>query len=259
MIVTNGFLTKVVTFLKQIEYPYTDRYYPEIIDRSVNELLPNGQDIEIIADLLSSYRYMKNREKKILKVFETPKYLSRLLSIEPSSFTLTFKRFTKNYDQVVVTNALSGAFKILKTFQVYSTQDDRVTSINKDKAYFTQDFNSYKLKTFVRQVELYRYDDKIMKFSLDYFMKKYRYKQIEMTSNYTLEQDGSVFKVYTRNLDQEKILIGTFEFKVLRTTYVHGLSLIKIMDEQYHDMLAMLGLGMLYSIMYSENARRSSN
>ena len=259
MIVTTGFLTKIRTFLKQIDYPYGDRYYPDIIDRLVTELLPNGQDIEMIADLLSSYRYVKNREKKILKVYSTPKYLSRLLSIEPSSFSPTFTKYTKDYDQVVVTNALSGAFRILKTFQVYSTQDDRVSSINKDKAYFTQDFNSYKLKTFVRQVELYRYDEKIMKFSLDYFMKKYRYKPIEMTNNYSLEQDGSVFKAYTINLDQEKILIGTFEFKVLKTTYVHGLSLVKIVDEQYHDMLVMLGLGMLYSIMYSENSRRSSN
>lgn len=259
MIVTQRFLSKIKSFLKQIDYSYTDRYYPEVVDRTVTELIPFGQDIETISELLKDYRYIKNREKKIIKVFETPKYYSKYQATEPSSTAPIYKTYTKNHDQVVVTNVLSSAFKLIKNYQVYSTYDDKVTTITKDKAFFTQGFNAFKVKTFVKQVELYRYEEKIMKFSLDYFMKKYRFKVIEMSDNFKLEQDGTLFKAYTTNLDNEKVLIGVFEFKILVSTYVFGVTLIKIFDEQYHDMLTILGLGMLYSILYSENSRRSAS
>lgn len=257
MFITTGFLSKVKSFLDQIEYPYTDRYYPDIVSNLIQEQLPNGDNIEIISSLLKAYKYVKAREQRVLKAFNTPKYLAKYLEIPATIQPKVSKFMEKRNDQIVMTNALSSSFQTLKQFQIFTSRESNYTIIRKEKGYFTQNVNAFKLRTYMRQVELYRSDNLIAKFSFDYWLKKYRFKP-RLINGFTLEQSGDVFNFYTLNLDQEKILLGKLEFRLLKTASTNGVVLIKVLDEQAYDWLLMLGLGMLYSMIYSENARRSS-
>lgn len=258
MFITTGFLTKVKSFLDQIEYPYTDRYYPDIVSNLIQEQLPNGDDIETIENLLKAYKYVKFREQRVLKAFNTPKHLSKYLEI-PTTIQPKVSKFTdKRNDQIVITNALSNSFQFMKQYQIFTSRESNYTVIRKEKGFFTQNVNAFKIKTFLYKIELYRSEVLIAKFSFDKWGKKYRFKP-SFLNDFTIEQSGDVFKFYTLNLDQEKTLLGQLQFRFLKTAYANGVVLIKVLDEQAYDWLLMFGLGMLYSMIYSENSRRSSS
>lgn len=256
MFITTGFIRKLKVFLLSIDYPYQDRYYPDTVKKIVYDLVPLGQRIDDIAQLLKEYRYFRNREKRVLKLFNTPKYTSIYNELEVGIINNSFTKDTK-HERVVISNTLSKGLFTYNTYQVYSTLEGRSYEIKKNKSSFNLDNSNYKLKTFMTRIELYHRENLLMKYRLDRWVKRYRLKTWLLT-DYFIDQEDATFTVSRLNLDQQKEIMGKIEIKELLDFYPTGVALVDVIDDAYYDILILVGLGMLYSMIYTENQRRSA-
>ena len=251
-----GFIRKLKVFLQSIDYPYQDKYHPDTVKKTVLELIPLGQTIEDIAQLLKEYRYFRNREKRVLKVFNTPKYSSLYSDLDVGIINNSFTKQTR-HERVVISNTLSKGLFTYNTYQVYSTLEGHSTEIKKNKSFFTLDHSNYKLKTFMTRIELYHRENLLMKYKLDRWGKRYRLKTWLLT-DYFIDQDEATFTISKLNLDQQKDMLGKIEIKAFLDFNPSGVALIDVMDDAYYDILILVAIGMLYSMIYTENQRRSA-
>lgn len=256
MFITMGFMKKLKVFLMSIDYAYPDRYYPDAVKKTVYDLLPLGQRIEDTAQLLKEYRFFRNREKRVLKMFNSEKHMSIYRDLEVGAINNSFTKYT-SHERVVLTNMLSKGLYTYFTYQLFSTLEGRSYDIKKQKAYFNLDNSSYRIKTFVTRIELYHHEALIMKYKLDKWGRQYRFKPWIM-NGYFIDQNDSIFTVSKLNLDQQKEVIGHIEVSKVVDYYPTGVCIVDVLDEAYYDILILIGLGMLYSMIYSENQRRSA-
>jgi hypothetical protein len=257
MFITQGFMKKLKSFLSSIDYPYTDRYYPEIVKKLVYELLPNGQTIHDVGILIKEYRYVKNRQRRIEKLFNTPILLQTYQSLDVGIINNSFTNTTP-YEKIVITNAFSKGLLPYTTFQLISTFEGKNYEVKKTGRYFYFNNSNYRLKTLFSTVELLYRDDLTMKFSMSHWGKKYRFKN-KIINDFTLDQMGQTFYLYRLDIDRQKELIGKVEVEEFVTDFLAGgAAVVHVIEDTMYDLVVLFGLGLLYSMVYAENQSRSA-
>lgn len=257
MFLTEGFIHKLKTFLMTIEYPYSDKYHPEMVEKLVYELIPRCILVEDVHKLMKDYKFFRNRPYRVMKIFNTPKHLQVYRDFQPDDKGSSFLNDDEAYGQVVISNSLLKGFMPYTKFQVFSTIENRTYEIIKSGKHFYLNNSDYKITTFFSRVELYHRDDLIAKYSMSFWGKRCRLK-LHILNGYVLEQDESSFNLYRLNFDQEKELLGIIVIKEVLEITAGGFAFIKVSDESAYDFMVMLSLGMLFSMIYAENSSRSS-
>jgi hypothetical protein len=257
MFITQRFMKKLKSFLSSIDYPYADRYYPEIVKKLVYELMPNGQTIHDIGILIKEYRYVKNRQRRIERLFSNPVLMQTYQSLDIGIINNSFTNQTP-YEKVVITNAFSKGLLPYTTFQMISTFEGKNHEVKKSGRYFFFNNSDYKLKTLFSTVELFYREDVIMKFSMSHWGKKYRFKK-KIVNDYLLDQEGQTFYISRLNLDRQKELIGKVEIEEFVTDFLAGGAVVvHVLEDTLYDLIVLFGLGLLFSMVYAENQSRSA-
>ena len=257
MFITQRFMKKLKSFLSSIDYPYPDRYYPEIVKKLVYELLPNGQTIHDVGILIKEYRYVKNRQRRIEKLFSNPALMQIYQSLDVGIINNSFTNTTP-YEKVVITNAFSKGLFPYTNFQFISTFEGKNFDIKKSGRYFFIHNSDYKIKTLFSTVELLYREDLIMKFSMSHWGKKYRFKK-KIVNDFILDQEGQTFYISRLNLDQQKERIGIVEIEEFVTDFLAGgAAVVHVLEDTMYDLIVLFGLGLLFSMVYAENQSRSA-
>lgn len=259
MFITQGFIKKLKTFLTTIDYPNTDRYYPEIVQKLVFELVPKGTTVFDTGTLIKTYRFFLNREKRVQRVFKTPKHLETYRSTDVGVINSTFSN-ESTYEKVVITNAFTKGYTFpYNKFKVISNIDGKNMDIFKSNRYFSLNNSNYQIKTSFSTIELYYRNDLIMKYSMSHWGKKYRFKT-KILNDYLIDQLGDTFTLSRRNLDQQKEIIGKVEINEFINALVpSGVAIVHVIDDTVYELMVMFAIGLMYSMIYSESSSRSAS
>ena len=259
MFITQGFIKKLKAFLSSIDYPYHDRYYPDVVQKLVFELLPKGQTIDDVGTLIKEYRFFRNREKRIFRLFNHPIHMQTYQTIDIGIINNSFTNESA-YEKVVISNALTQGWVFpYNRFKLISTIESKSFDIQKSGRYFRLNTGEYQIKTLFSTIELTQRDHLIMKYSMTHWGKKYRFKN-KILNDYIIDQNEDMFILSRLNIDRQKEIIGKVEIKEFINDFIpSGVAIAHVIEDTMYDLVVMFGIGLMYSMVYAESSSRSAN
>lgn len=259
MFITQRFIKKLKAFLASIDYPYTDRYYPEIVQKLVYELVPKGRTIYDIGQLIKEYRYFDLRQKRAQKVFNHLVHSKTYQTIDIGVINNAFNN-DSSYEKVIITNALNKGYVYpYNRYKLISTVEGKNIDMIKSGRYFSLNNSNYQIKTSFSTIELSYRNDLIMKYSMSHWGKKYRFKT-KIMNDYMIDQLGDTFTLSRRNLDQQKEIIGKVEINEFINAFVpSGVAIVHVIDDTVYELMVMFAIGLMYSMIYAESSSRSAS
>lgn len=143
MFITQRFIKRLKAFLTSIDYPYTDRYYPEIVQKLVYELVPKGRTIYDIGQLIKEYRYFDLRQKRAQKVFNHLVHSKTYQTIDIGVINNAFNN-DSSYEKVIITNALNKGYVYpYNRYKLISTVEGKNIDMIKSGRYFSLNNSNY--------------------------------------------------------------------------------------------------------------------